>query len=63
MKFPTTLYIVVENEGFDDEFYAVGEEAEALGEFNESRPIARYSLQEVGTVDNKTSYTPETGRK
>lgn len=55
MKFPKVLYVAVEGDK-SEEWLVAGPEPETYAVNDTSRPVARYVLEEVGEVHNRSRY-------
>lgn len=53
MKWPKKLFVRVENEGGDDQYFEVSKDANGLSSDGE---CAIYELKEVGTANTSTTY-------
>lgn len=56
-KFPKTLYVTREQEGTEDEYLNIREDGVEDTQFEETTPVAKYELVEVGQIVVTREYT------
>lgn len=59
MSFPKTIYVVLANEGEEDQYLEASEKLTDFVEVGESRRVAKYQLFEIGDVCADVKYEPQ----
>lgn len=62
-EFPETLYVCYENEGTDDEYINATDDPGMLADIDTDRKAARYKLDRIVAVVNRTTVTGGLARR